>query len=90
VDFTNIGTVKFDNEQLLRHAGGSLYMSEVDPLPTEDVHVVQGVIENANVQPVRELTHMIEVSRSVASTAKFIEVVYDLQRKAANTYAQQG
>ncbi len=90
VDFTSLGTVKFDNEQLLRHAGGTLYMSEITPLPADDVSVVQGVLEGSNVTPVTELTHMIEVSRSVASTAKYIEVVYDLQRKASNTYAQQG
>ena len=91
-DFTTIGVVKFDNEQLVRHAGGSLYMSEVTPQQAEvdDIHVTQGVIENSNVKPVTELTHMITVSREVANTAKFIEVVYDLQRKASNTYAQQG
>lgn len=89
VEFTSLGTVQFENEQALRHAGGALYMSEITPLPTDQIHVVQGVLENSNVQPVTEMTHMIEVSRAVSSTSKFIEVVYDLQRKAANTYSQQ-
>ncbi|NBX03034.1 MAG: flagellar hook-basal body complex protein [Alphaproteobacteria bacterium] len=90
LDFTNLGVVQFENEQVLEHAGGTLYKTDVTPERTEDIVVSQGVLENSNVQPVVELTHMIEVSRSVTSTAKFIEVMYDLQRKASNTFAQQG
>ena len=32
---------------------------------------------------------MLDVSRSVDSTAKFIEIVYDLERKTTNTWAQE-
>jgi flagellar basal body rod protein FlgG len=51
--------------------------------------VAQGVIENSNVQPVNEMTHMIHVARSLDSTAKFVSAVYEMQRKASNTWAQQ-
>lgn len=89
-DFGSIGVVRFDNEQLLEEAGNGLLKSDVVPQPTLEVPVIQGAIENSNVQPVLALTHMMEVGRSVASTAKFIEAVYDLQRKTANAWAQQG
>ena len=52
--------------------------------------MVQGALEGANITPIAEMTHMMEVSRAVASTAKFIETMYDLQRKVVNTWAQQG
>jgi flagellar basal-body rod protein FlgF len=89
-EFVQLGVFAFENEQLLERLDGRLYKSEITPLPTEDIRVMQGTLENANVTPVTEMTHMIDVSRSVGSTARFIEVVYDLQRKAANTWAQQG
>lgn len=89
-EFGNLGVAQFENEQLLQKVQGALYRSEVEPTITDQANVQQGVLENANVQAVNELTHMMQVSRSVANTAKFIEVAYDLQRKASTTIAQQG
>lgn len=89
-EFATIGIYKFDNEQLLERLDSRLYKSDVTPKITEDVRVAQGMLESANVKPVSELTHMIDVSRSVTNTAKFIETVYDLQRKTSNIWAQQG
>ncbi len=89
-DFATLGVVQFDNEQLLERLNGGLFASEITPLQTENVVVAQGALENSNVVPVLEMTHMINVSRAVGNTAKFVEVMYDLQRKAANAWAQQG
>lgn len=88
-DFTTVGVVQFANPQLLERLDGRLYKSEIAPQPAENFSVAQGVLEGSNVQPVKELTHMISVSRAVTETAKFIETMYDLERKAANTWAQQ-
>jgi flagellar basal-body rod protein FlgF len=88
-DFATLGIMQFDNEQLLERLSGGLFKSEVEPHTAEGVRVLQGSLEGSNVQPVMELTHMIKVSRAVTETAKFIEVMYDLQRKTANTWAQQ-
>jgi flagellar basal-body rod protein FlgF len=68
---------------------GASFKSEIAPDLADEARVAQGALESSNVKPVVELTHMMEVSRSVANTAKFIESMYDLQRKAATTYAQQ-
>jgi len=89
-EFANMSLVRFDNEQLLERLDGRLYKTDAEPQDAPDARIVQGALEGANVKPVLEMTHMIDVSRSVGSTARFIEVVYDLQRKAANTWAQQG
>lgn len=89
-EFTNIAIYQFENPQLLERLNGALFRSEIDPQIATQAKVVQGALEGSNVQSVVELTHMIDVSRSVASTAKFIETMYDMQRKAANTWAQQG
>lgn len=91
-DFGTIGVAIFDNPQLLKQTSGGLYSSDVEPQigTDENVKMTQGTLENSNVQPVIELTHMMQVSRDVASTAKYIETLYDLQRKTNNTWTQQG
>lgn len=90
-DFGAIGVAKFDNPQVLTQTAGGMYTSDVDAtIASEDeVRVTQGMLENSNVQPVLELTHMIEVSRDVTSVSKYIETLYDLQRKTTTTYTQQ-
>ena len=89
-EFDSLGIYGFANEQAMEQLGNGLYKSDITPLPAENVRVLQGTLENSNVQPVRELTHMIDVSRSTSNTAKLIETIYDLQRKAANAWTRQG
>jgi len=84
-----IGVVEFGNEQLMERLSSSLFKTDEIPTLTETSRVVQGVLEESNVQPVIELTHMMAISREVSNTAKFIETMYDLQRKASNTLARQ-
>ncbi len=50
--------------------------------------MVQGFLEQSNVSPVSEMVRLTKLQRGVGSTAKFIEVVYDLQRKTSNTYTK--
>ncbi len=88
-EFATIGVFNFANPQLLERLDGSMFRSEVTPDASTDAKVMQGALASANVKPILELTHMINVSRSVANTAKMIETMYDLQRKSANTWAQQ-
>jgi flagellar basal-body rod protein FlgF len=88
-DFGQIGVVQFDNPQLLQRTESKLFRSEVIGQPALDYTVTQGAIENSNVKPITELTNMISISRAVTDTAKFVEVMYDLQRKTSNTWAQQ-
>lgn len=90
-DFGTIGVAQFENPQYLEQSIGGLYKSDIEPtIGDEDsVRMTQGTLENANVQPILEMTHMIEVSRKVGSVAKYIEVIYDLQRKTSNTWTQQ-
>ncbi len=88
-EFATLGIYKFANPQLLERLDGAMFKSEVAPEASTDTRLMQGALSGANVKPVVELTHMIDVSRSVANTAKMIETMYDLQRKSANAWAQQ-
>ena len=87
-----VGVVEFTDEQAMKRLGNNLYSSDAQPLERQTARVVQGATEQSNVQGVTELVRVVQLQRSVSSTAKFVEVMYDLQRKVSNTYAktQQG
>jgi flagellar basal-body rod protein FlgF len=65
--------VKFDNLQRLQRAGDGLYTTDAPALPTDNVDVLQGSLEGANVQPILEITRMIEASRIYQSSKKVID-----------------
>lgn len=83
-----VGVVEFADEQSMKRLGNNLYSSEAEPLERQTARVVQGALEQSNVQGVTELVRVVQLQRSVGSTAKFVEVMYDLQRKVSNTYAK--
>lgn len=87
--FALLGVVEFENEQLLERHGAKFYSSSAVPMDAVESEVAQGALETSNVAAVNELTHMIKVSRATASTAKYIEVMYDLQRRNTQTWTQQ-
>lgn len=83
-----IGLFEFDNEQAMKRIGASMYSSDETPRPSLTARIAQGAIEASNVKPVTELVRVQELSRSVGNTAKFIETMFDLQRKASTTYTR--
>jgi flagellar basal-body rod protein FlgF len=89
-DAGQVGLMEFTNEQALKRLGNSLYSSTETPQPSETARVVQGAVEMSNVAGVTELTRVIQLQRSVSSSAKFIETMYDLQRKASQTFTRSG
>ncbi|MCP5366036.1 MAG: flagellar basal-body rod protein FlgF [Hyphomicrobiales bacterium] len=70
--------VKFENEQQLRPVAGGYFQAPPDATPTADEparrDVVQGALEDSNVQGVVEMTRMIEVHRAYDTVRKLIEV----------------
>lgn len=83
-----LGVVRFENEQMLERLNSALYQSDVPPLPAENYRILQGTIESSNVQPVMEMTAMMKTSRSVSSTNKIINAIYELQRQTVRTYTE--
>jgi len=79
--------VEFTNLQALVAEGGSLYSSPAgnDPSPATATKVAQGMIESSNIQPIAEMTRMIEVSRSYQSLQSIITAQNDLERSAIQT-----
>ena len=79
-----VGMYVFDNAGALEKAGDNLYRntSNLQPQPAAEARLRQGMLEGANVQPILEITRMIEVSRAYESTAKMMDSEAELSRRA--------
>ena len=84
-----ISIVEFADPQELVRTSGQLYKSDQEPQEAIESRMLHGTLETSNVSPVAELVETTKLSRATSSTAKFIEVMYDLQRKTSNAYARQ-
>lgn len=83
-----VGMVEFANEQAMVKVGNSFYTSKETPQAADSARMIQGAIENSNVNGVTELVRMMQLTRSFSSTSKFIEAVYDLERKTSSTFTK--
>ncbi|MEM8784257.1 MAG: flagellar basal-body rod protein FlgF [Pseudomonadota bacterium] len=77
--------VEFDNDHALRKAGEGLYTTDEIPQPTDRVELLQGMLESSNVEPIIEMTKLIQISRAYASASKLMEASGDLTRRAVQT-----
>ena len=59
------------------------------PIPVEDARILQGFVERSNVDPVSELTRMIEVQRAYELGRTFLDREDDRVRNAIRTIGQQ-
>lgn len=82
-----LGLVNFSNLSVLEKTGDNLYRntSNLQPAPVQDPRVRQGMLEASNVNPILEMTRMIEVSRAYERMAKMIDSQADLSAKAVDT-----
>ncbi|MEY4504320.1 MAG: hypothetical protein RL154_613 [Pseudomonadota bacterium] len=87
----NLMVVKFDNLQKLKKEGNNLYRYDGEDAPTvaNDLNLVaQGFLEKSNVNGVKEMTSLIEVSRLVGMYQKVMDMqMNDLQNEAINKLA---
>ncbi len=76
-----IRVVDFENPQLLDQIGDNLYVGE-GAVPIDEVMVLQGALEQSNVQGVVEIARMIEITRAYDSVSKLMSETDELRRKA--------
>jgi flagellar basal-body rod protein FlgF len=77
-----INLVEFANPQALREAEGGYYTTTTQtPLPAQKTQLVQGMIEQSNVNPVVEITRMMTLLRNYQSTENVLKA--DNQRRIA-------
>jgi flagellar basal-body rod protein FlgF len=79
--------VDFANDAALTKQGANLYSTTQVANPTTS-QVQQGMLEGSNVQPVIEITHMIDVTRAYQMTATLTSSQEDLMRQAISQLGQ--
>jgi flagellar basal-body rod protein FlgF len=80
-----IGEIKladFASDSALQKEGASLYSTTQAPIPATNSVIQQGSLENSNVQPVIEISHMLDVLRNYQTTASLMQSQEDLMRNA--------
>lgn len=79
-----LGLIAFpDDQRLLREEGG-LYRPEDERGgdPATDIKVIQGALERSNVDPILEITRLIEASRAYETAARSGVDTHNLKRNA--------
>lgn len=81
-----IGTlqiVKFDSDVALQKVGTDLYQTDAPSQPVDATTIVkQGMIEGSNVQPILEVTRMIQVQRAYEAASNMISAEHDRSLQA--------
>ncbi len=88
-DRGTLRVVTFDNERLLRKVAGNLFRIDSQPDEKSNAELVQGVIEQSNVQPVMEISRMIKAMRSYESNQALIKREHDRQRQAIDKLTRE-
>lgn len=77
-----LSLVTFDDMSKLEKLGKGLYKSQDNPVPAQEVTVIQGSLEGSNVEPISEMTRMIALLRSYQGAQTLGTEENDLRRKA--------
>ena len=70
---TQIGLWLPDNPRDLIHEAGTLFRADGGTTPVEQSTIVQGFVEDSNVNPITEITRMIEVQRAYEMGQTFLD-----------------
>jgi len=79
-----LSVVRFDTLAVLEKGGDGLYRNASNAVAQEatDALVRQGMLEGSNVNPILEITNLIEIQRAYESVTRMIENTNDLSRRS--------
>ncbi len=87
-----LGIVTFDNQQAMEPVGDGIYRSDAAPIPNPEdgsITVSQGTLEGSNADPIKQLTHLVELQRTVSLTNNMINALYTMDQETSKVFAQQ-
>jgi flagellar basal-body rod protein FlgF len=76
-----LGVVAFANPAALEQTGDNLWSARGQASTTFEGKVVQGALESSNVNPVAQLTDIIEISRAYEAAARIVKNGDDLRQR---------
>jgi flagellar basal-body rod protein FlgF len=84
-----IGVVQPSDPMMLSAEGGTLFRSGSTTAPVASPALEQGAIEDSNVQPVTEVTRMIDGERQFEFMAQFVQAESDRQQNSIDKLLPQ-
>lgn len=90
-DGSVIGQLKIvtvENPNSMRNFGNNLLEATDGVLEDQETQVVQGTLEQSNVNPILEMTEMITVLRKYQSVARLLQTDHDRQRNSISTLSR--
>ena len=85
-----VGLVTVEDRTKLFREAGVLFRADAAPTPVEGGRVLQGFLEQSNVNPVAELARMVEVQRAYEYGQKLMDTEDERIRLVVRTLGQQG
>ena len=85
-----IGVVQPSDAMKLSPEGGTMLVANAPTTPVATAGIVQGAIEDSNVQPVLEMTRMIDATRQFELVSQFVQGEADRQQSAIDKLLPQG
>lgn len=82
-----IGVVRPDNADRMTAEGGTLFAAAAPTSPLAAPQLLQGAVEDSNVQPIRELTHMMQMMREFQFATQMVEAENTRQTDAIDKIA---
>ena len=81
-----VSVVTFPSLSALSKAGDGLYrnVSNLQPQPADAARVRQGMLESSNVEPITQITRLIEIARAYDSVSQMVSQTADLSTQAVN------
>jgi flagellar basal-body rod protein FlgF len=82
--------VTFDSLSALSKDGNNTYRndSNLTPIPSTAALIKQGALESSNVQPVAQITHLIEINRAYDAISNMINTTNSLSTTAIQRLGQ--
>ncbi len=80
--------VRFANPSAMQPAAGGMLSATETPQPMADPEVIQGSLEGSNVEPVLELTRLIDVHRAYDRTRKMVEQEDERMKRMIDSFTR--
>jgi flagellar basal-body rod protein FlgF len=85
-----VGLVTVEDPTKLFREAGVLFRADAETVPVEAGRIVQGFLEQSNVNPVAEMARMIEVQRAYEYGMRLMDQEDERIRQTVRTLGQQG
>ena len=79
---------EFDNIDSLDAIGDNLYKANAPGTAATETRMISGMIEGSNVNPIMEMTRMIDTQRAYQSAARMLQSEHDRQRTMIQRLSQ--